>query len=245
MADTFQHIAQDVFEQMKVYAPGVTIIDADAQRALRECNTMLDEWSNDTLTCIANLEQNLQLQIGKQQYTVGSGGDLNGPRPLQIRTGPGAAYLMDSNNIRYQVNVIEQDQWNQIGLLTVTSQLPDTLFYDPQFPLGLLNVFPLPLAAYNLYFDSRIQFADIAGLATQFSLPPGFMSAIKNNLVIRLWPFYKTGDPTPLLIGLATDSLAKVKRTNIRQSPSQYDAAVVSKAKSSYNIYSDSFNRVN
>lgn len=243
MADTAQDVIQDVFVRCKVYAPGVTVIDADNQWAFTRMTDMLDEWSNASLICFANLEQSFTLQNEKNQYTIGPGGDINQVRPLTILTGMGAAYLMDTNANRYPVNVVEQDQWNSLGLLTITSQIPDTLFYDPQFPLGIINIFPTPSMQYQMFFDSRLQLADLTDLTTEFSLPPGYMSAIKSNLTIRLWNDYKQGDPPAFRMMEAAESLAAVKRTNIRQSPAVYDSAIVSRSGGSYNIFSDSNNR--
>ena len=245
MADTALSIMQDAFEQIKVYAPGVAINSADSSRALSCLNQMLDEWSNESLACFANVEQAIPLVPGKTQYTIGLTGtpDIVGPRPIRILTGMGAAYLVDSNKNRFPVNVVEQDVWNTIGLLTVTSQLPDTLFYDPQFPYGIFNIFATPLLGYTMYVDSRLQLADLPTLTTAFALPPGYMSAIKNGLALRLWPYYRNGTPDGWLIELASAALGKVKRSNIKISPSPYDSAVVSKAQSSYNIYNDSTNR--
>ncbi len=242
MADTAQSVIQDCLEKLKVYAPGVTVNAADAARGLSCLNQMLDSWSNERLACFANLEQSFALVPGKQAYSIGPSGapDITAPRPLDILRGPGAAYLVDVNSNRFPVNVVNQDQWNQIGLLIQTSQLPDTLFYDPQFPLGILNVFPQPLIAYTMYFDARLQLADLTNLATAFSLPPGYIKAIKDNLSIDLWPYFKQGDPPAKMQDDASKSLAKVKRTNIRQSPAPYDSAIVSKATSSYNIFNDS-----
>lgn len=241
MADTALSIIKDAFQQGKIYAPGVTLTDADAELGLSVMNEMLDEWSNDSLACFANAEQALPLVIGQQQYTIGTSGGANivASRPLEVLKGQGAAYLVDSNTNRYPVNVVEQDQWNSIGRLTNTSDLPDTLFYNPQFPLGILNVFPVPLAAFTIFFDSRLQLANLSNLNSVFSLPPGYRAAIKSNLLVRLWPYFKQGDPPAIIIGLATHSLGAIKRTNMKNSPVMYDSAVVSKAKSSYNIYMD------
>lgn len=170
---------------------------------------------------------------------------LYAPRPLEIMVGPGRAYLVDSNNNRYPVNVVTQEEWNAIGLLTQTSQLPDTLFYDPQFPLGIIKIFPTPLTAYNIYFDSRLPLQTLNSLSTPFSLPPGYILAIKNNLCLECWPYFKQGDPTQTMKDEAGTSLAAVKRTNIKMSPSPYDTAIVSRAQSAYNIYNDSTNRGN
>lgn len=247
MADTALSVLQDVFEKAKIYAPGVTINTADTSRGLSVINKMLDSWSNERLACFANLEQSFPLVPGKRAYTIGTSGgaDINAVRPLEILMGPGAAYLRDTNQNRYPVDVVNQDQWNLIGLLEQSSDLPDTLFYDPQFPLGIINIFAKPLQAFTLFFDARLQLQDMANLTQVFSLPPGYIQAIVDNATIKIWPYYKQGDPPARLIEEAKDSLAAIKRTNIKQSPAMYDAAVVSRAQGSYNIYSDAANRSN
>lgn len=241
MADTALSIITDAFQQIKVYAPGVALTDADAECGLARLNEMFDEWSNTPYACFANLEQAFTLVPAKQSYTIALTGspDIVAPRPISILTGMGAAYLVDVNQNRYPVNVIEQDQWNSIGKLNTTSQLPDTLFYDPQFPMGILNVFPLPSMAYVMYFDARLQLANLSNLNSPFNLPPGYRAAVKNNLCLLLWPYYKQGEPSSILVTLATKSLGDVKRSNIKQAPAPYDSAIVSKAKSAYNIFTD------
>lgn len=244
MADTAQSMIQDVLEAMKVYAPGVSVNAADSARMLSVMNQMLDTWSNEPYACFANLEQFFPLVPGKRSYTIGpAGADIIAPRPLEIMIGPGRAYLMDVNNNRYGISVVEQDEWNQIGLLTDSSDMPDTLFYDPQFPLGIINIHATPLRAYTVYFDARLQLATLNNLSVAFSLPPGYMEAIKDNLLIRGWKYFKQGSPTQEMKDDAGRSLGNIKRTNIKQSPAKYDAAVVSRAQGGYNIYSDSTNR--
>ena len=240
MADTTQSVITQAIQKIKVYAPGVSVISADLLLLQNVMNQMLDGWSTETLACYANVETSFVLQVGVNAYTIGAGGVINTTRPISISTGPGAAYLKDSNNVRYPVNVIEQDQWNSITLLTVQSTLPDTLFYDPQYPLGIINVFPQPSSAYTMYFDSRIPFVDMTSLTQTFSLPPGYIDAIIDNLAVKAWPYFKQGDPPAKMVEDAGTSLGRVKRANLRQSPSIYDSAIVSKAQSSYNIYSDS-----
>ena len=242
MADTALTIIQDAFELIKIYAPGQQANAADSARALSCLNEMLEQWSNQPYACYANKEQSFSLVPGQQTYTIGLSGGANiaATRPISILSGRGAAYLVDANQNRYPVDVIEQDVWNSIGRLNNTSQLPDTLFYNPQFPLGILNVFPLPLIAYTMYFDARLQLVNLSNLNTAFSLPPGYRAAVKNNLAVMLWPYYKQSDPPVIVVRLAVDALANVKRMNIKQSPATYDEAIISKANSTYNIYSDS-----
>lgn len=245
MADTAGSMIQDTLEAMKVYAPGVAVNAADSARMLSVMQQMLDSWSNQPYACYANLEQSFPLVANKRSYTIGPSGapDITAPRPLEIMIGPGRAYLTDTNNNRFAIDVIEQDEWNLIGLLTETSQLPDRLFYDPQYPLGIINIFPTPLIAYTVSFDARLQLQAISNLSTVFSLPPGYMEAIKDNLIIRAWKYFKQGAPGQDLKDAAGTSLANIKRVNIKQSPARYDSAVVSRVQGGYNIYTDSTNR--
>jgi hypothetical protein len=228
---------------MDVYAPAEPMLDADAATGFQELRAMMDKWSNESLACYCNVENNLPLVINQTQYTIGPGGDLNVRRPIALNEGTGAAYLMDSNQVIYPVDVIQQDLWNLIGLRTITSTLPDTIFYDPQYPLGILNVFPQPLAQYNLFFDSRLQLQELTSLSTVFSLPPGYENAIVPNLAIKMWGTYcsKRGEIPRWLKDEAGEALASVKRSNIKISPSRYDLAIISRAKSPYNIFSDSW----
>jgi hypothetical protein len=241
MAVTASDIITDALQWIGVQAPGETITDADAQRCLSNLNDMLDGWSNESLTCYAYVQQSAALQVGVQTYTIGTGGTFNMTRPLRLLKGPGAAYVLDTNNNKYQMNVVEQPEWNMIpnSGSTVTSNFPDTLFYDPQFPLGNMNFFPYPTIAYTAYWFSFLQLTDFATLATVVSLPPGYKDALQTNLGIRVWPYFKKGDPSGWQVKMAGDALGKIKRTNMRPNVAVYDPELFSRGGNSYNIYTD------
>ena len=222
-----------------VYAPGETVTDADAEYCLGKLNDLLDSWSNESLACYANLEQSVVLQVGVSQYTIGSGGMIAAPRPLRIQTGPGAAYITDFNNNVFGVDVIPQDQWNMLGNRTVTSNIPDTIFYDPQYPLGIINVYPTPSIGYTLYFDSYLQLSEFSSLSTTVSFPPGYVRAIKSNLAIEVKPGFKDAQIDPIIVEVASRSIAAIKRSNIKENVAVFDPELIAKGNGSYNIYTD------
>jgi hypothetical protein len=236
---TAGNIIQDAFQRLGIYAAGETMTDADAERGLSVLNDMLDMWSNEQLFCYANLEQNLTLQPGVQQYTLGTGGSGLSVRPLDIRKGPGAAYITDQQGDIYYVEVVTQDVWNQIGYRLSNSNLPDTIFYDPQYPLGILNVFPIPSIGYTLSFDSFLQLSDFANLQTILTFPPGYKQAMQTCLAIMLGPEYKGEgwEPSSALQQQAIDAKRAIKITNTKPLTAIFDAAIVARAQSSYNIY--------
>lgn len=238
---TAMDIIQDMLELTQVYAPGETVSDADAERCLSVLNDMLDVWSNLTLSCFTILEQSFSLVAGQQQYTVGPGGQINGTRPIKILDGPGTAYVQDFNGNNYGVSVVPRDQWNLYGNRSelITSDFPDTLFYDPQYPLGVINVMPVPTINYTLFFDSYSQLADLPTLASTLSLPPGYKRAITTNLALSAKPYFKTAQIDPLIMAEALKTHGDIKRSNMRPNVAVMEPELVSKAQISYNPYTD------
>lgn len=240
MATTARDIIADALLTLGVYGPGETISAADAAQGLTSLNDMLDSWSNESLTCYAILEQHFTLQVGVPSYTIGTGGVINQTRPLRILDGPGTAYMMDPQQNRYPIDVVPQDQWNLISSLMADSNVPDTLFYDPQFPLGILNFYPTPNIGWVAYWDSYLQLSEFSNLFSSVNLPPGYNLALKKNLAVFLKPYFQTTQLDPLVIKQAAESLGNIKRTNMRSNVAVYDPEIVSHAQSTYNVYTDS-----
>lgn len=241
MAATALECITDALQKIGVYAPGEVVSAADAERGRITLNDMLDSWSNESLMCYAIKENSFLLTPGIAAYTVGLGGAFDTTRPLKILTGPGTCYLQDNNLNNYNINVIPQDQWNLIGTRAVNSNVPDTLFYDPQFPLGIINLFPTPNIAYTLFFDSYLQLVDFTDLTQTLSLPPGYAKAIKDNLAIELHPYFAASQISPIIIESASRSKGNIKRLNTRDNVALYDPEIVSKSTPTYNIYNDSY----
>jgi|SRR5579863_6414544 len=219
-----------------------TLTAADSALGLQQLNMMLDSWSNESLTCFAITEQNFPLVVGKSSYSIGTSGgaDITQQRPIRIMEGPGAAYLQDFNQNNYRVDVVTREQWNQIANRgpTTTSDIPDTLFYDPQFPLGIINLWPTPIIGYTLFFDSYAQFGDMANLVQQFALPPGYELVIESNLAVLLGPFCKNALVSQDVKDIARWSKANVKRTNKRTNVAQFDKEITKSGQPNFNIYS-------
>ena len=244
MPTTALDLITDALLGMGVYAPGEPITAADSSFCLQRLNTMIDSWSNEALMTFAILEQSGTLIPGQWQYTIGTGGNFNMTRPLRILASPGSCYVQDSNGNRYNLEVVPRDRWNLIGnIAQVTANFPNTLFYDPQYPLGVINVYPIPNVGWTLYFDSYLQLTEFATLATAMSLPPGYQAAIQDNLTVELWRFFKPDGAQipPSTMAIAARSKGNVKRTNTRENLANYDSELVSRANGSYNIYTGSY----
>jgi hypothetical protein len=240
---TARDLIQGALEKIQVYATGEQASNPDIARGFSELNSMLDSWSNENLTCYAILEQTGTILPGISSYTIGPGGTFNMTRPLKILDGPGRCYIVDQYGNKYPISVVTQDQWNLITQPFTTSDLPSTLFYDPQYPLGIINIYPTPYQSFPLYWDSYLALAEFASLSGVLTLPPGYEKAIRDNLAVELAPYYPSAQLTPALIRGAAKAKANVKRTNIRSLLAYYDPEIVSKARGAWDIYTNSYNR--
>ena len=230
------------FQLLGLYDPGEPLTAADSSLGLTVANDMLDSWSNESLACYAILEQSFPLVPGQQSYTIGPGGQVNATRPLRIIGSPGSCYVQDGNGNNSGLNLVTRAQWNMIGNRdpsVVTSNFPDTLFYDPQYPLGVLNFNPTPSSSYTAFIDSYLQLVDLAVLTSTVSLPPGYVKALKSNLALELKAYYLDGKVDDVLIALAQTSKAAIKRTNTRPNVATYDGAIIARTGVNYNIQTD------
>jgi hypothetical protein len=213
---------------------------ADANQGLNVFNAMLDSWNGEGLNSYAWSTLNFTLVPNTQSYTIGPTGVWVATRPTQIYD----AWLTDSNNLQYPLGSLPQDRWNNIGDKTITSQIPTSYFYDSQYPNGIINIFPIPLLGYAVSFNVQLQQVDFSNLVTTLSMPPGYERAFVLNLALEMmaqgYPCVLDQNQLARLTENASQAKANIKRANIKEVISDYDAAIVSKSYATYNIYSDS-----
>jgi hypothetical protein len=219
---------------------------SESNDGLVALNAMLDSWSLDDLVSYEIEEQSFPLSPGTSAYTIGVGGVINTVRPQEIVQ----AYVRDSGNNNFLMRLVPRDKWNQIGNRgpTITSQIPNTMFYDPQYPLGIINIFPTPLLPYTCFFSNVLNQVTLATLTTNIAMPVGYERAYVFNLAVEISsmfgiPIPPVGPGQKNVAQLAQESLAAVKSNNIKDVISNYDAAIVSRSYATYNIYSDTFGR--
>ena len=242
MTDTALDIVTDAMMMLGVMAQGAVLSAADSSLGLTVLNDMQDSLSNEGLTCYTILEQSAPLVPGQQSYQIGIGApDFNMTRPIRIIEGPGSAYVQDSNGNNYGMEVVPRNKWNMYGNRSdiVVSNFPQVMFYDPQYPFGVINIMPFPTSSYTMFWDSYLQLVDLATLSSAISLPPGYVDMLKSNLACYLKPYFVDAELDPLVLARAAKSLANVKRSNMRPLVGLYESAIVSRAGLAYNIYTD------
>jgi len=181
----------------------------EAADGLVALNDMLDSWSNDNLLTYAYFLENFTL-TGATSYTIGTGGNFNTTRPINIATA-----VVRSGSIDYPLEIMTPEQYQtEIALKSITSPIPQYLTYSNDYPLGIIKLYPVATAGTVLYLQSNKPLSNLSSLVTVFDLPPGWKRAVKYNLAIDLAPQYgpEAIQAASALVRSAQQSLGAIKR---------------------------------
>lgn len=176
----------------------------EADDALNSLNALIASWSNDSLVCFARTWESFNLSGGDATYTIGTGGDFNTTRPMNIIQ----AYAR-SGAIDYQMDIITDTAYNSISYKSL-SGIPEFLNFDNAYPLANIRIYPVPSAAYSLFILSEKEVTEFATLDTEMSLPNGWERALIYNLALELAPEYKQ-QPDPSIVKIANESLGNIR----------------------------------
>lgn len=174
-------------------APDETLSSTDAAYGLTKFNLRLDEWTARKPFAFAMTFQAFTLTAGHGPTLIGPG--LSAPdfnvsiRPQRIE---GCNIILNTTPVSVDQPVVirDADWWNYQRVKTLQSNIPTDLYYEPDFPNGQLNFWPVP----NFNYGARIEFwALIQGsgqlaLNTAISMPPAYQNALMLTLAIDLCP---------------------------------------------------------
>ena len=186
--------AADVIRQamlmLRVLQVGEQPLAADANDLLEILNRRIDAANVETLTAFGHMTLTLAYTASKNQYTVGQGGNFNGQRPDQLLQ----AWVHDPTSNPPQdyppQRIVTEAEWYAIAQKTpgagAPSTYPTVVWYDPQHPLGVLNVWPMPTGtSYQQQILFRTYLTAFAALSTSFVFPPGYLDWIIKDLAIE------------------------------------------------------------
>lgn len=216
-------------------ASGEAAAASDATDGLSALNRMLGTWSNEGLLIYSRVRDQLTLVASTAAYTMGTGGTFSTARPQAILE----ALIRDetvSPAAEYPIRMLTLAEYAAIAIKAVTSTYPTAVYDDGGFPYRTLTLYPVPSATHKLVIFSQKPLTEIATLDTSVSLPVGYDEAIIYNLALRLAPEYGK-QPSDLVVMIAGDSLANVKRANQTPRYMRIDDLPVSGGGSSFNIY--------
>lgn len=228
---TARDLITATLRSIRVLGVGDTLQAEDANDALNRLNDWLDSMALERLTMYYVLRTTKLLGDSIASYTIGTGGDINIPRPTHIE---GAGLIQDTSaDTPYErpLDIWTDQRWQGCHQKTLTSTYPTSIYYDFNWDAGLarLYIWPIPTdcALTQLVLYTPVALLEFATLDTAYTFPPGYRRFIRTNFAAEIASEYGktlTADQTMA----ARQSKAQIKRGNVRPVEARVDAALVS-----------------
>lgn len=216
-----------------VIAPGESPTADEQSDALNALNEMLSSWSNERLLAYYRVREEFTLTSGQSSRTIGTTGNFVTSRPQEIEE----ATIEDqsaSPTAEYGLQILSFSEWAAIIQKDSTADVPTKLYYEPTYPNGTLNLWPVPSAANKIVLYSRKPLSSLA-IGDTLALPPGWEEALRYNLAVKIAPEYGVA-PQMEVKEIALTSRAAIEGTNNQQlNLMRVDAALL-RGGSSFNI---------
>lgn len=246
-ATTALAIETAAFTVLNVFQPGESIPAADAESCRGFLNRLVGQWAQMALTIPAIAREVFPAVSGKgspsNPYTVGSGGDLDTPRPPNQSSLVGAGLILDNTvaaaqQVETPRDVYTDDDYQAIQIKALPNQLFTGVYYNPTYTsgFGTINLWPVPnvtTTSLVLYLEKAL--TSFASLSTVYQMPDGYEQALVDNLVMKIAKPWGAQIDDDMRMA-ARNSLSQIKRTNVKPSSMPNDFARLSALRYGYNI---------
>lgn len=207
-------------------ASGDSLASAEATDGLAALIQLMDSWSTESLLIPNKVREVFSLTADKQTYTMGTGGDFNTARPMEIEQAmvqlPGTSPVAE-----IPIKILIQAEYARITQKTIESTFPLYLYSDDNYPLANLSFWMVPNQTVSIALYSWKPLTALT-LDTAISLPPGYERALKYALALDLAPEYGK-QLQDIVVLTANESKAAIKRMNSKPRYLQVDEALRSK----------------
>jgi hypothetical protein len=151
-----------------------------------------------------------------------------------------------NGGLDYPVAVLNLENYNMIGLKTLSGPWPKAVYYQPSDPLGNIFVWPNPSQGeMHLFCDTL--FSNYVNINDPIILPQGYEAALEWCLAERLMPSYGKASQTQIAMinAFAAQGKSTIKRTNMKpvQNSAYQDAILTSRQRDAGWILSGGFFR--
>lgn len=181
----------------------------EASDGLDSLNALLSSWSNDSLLIYTRQSESFPIVGGQETYTIGTGGDFNTDRPLQITSA-----FIRIGTTDYNMGCINGKQYDGIAQKDIGNSIPQTLYYDGATPLSTITIYPVPVTG-TLHIRSEKELTQLASLDADIEFPAGWERALVYNLAVEIGSEY--GQPIDqVTYQIAQESKAGIKTATAR-----------------------------
>ena len=218
--DKFLDIATDALFEIGVLGIDTPVpTAAQAQLCLRIANRELDAWAALRRFVFAFTFVEYTLTPNHQPHLIGPGPGLTAAdftvtqRPVRVE---GANLVLNNVTPNVDLELTPRDRawWNAQTVKPLATSVPTDLYYEPSWPNGALNLWPVPTFAYGLRLELWGLILQFAKITDEFSMPPAYRRAVVLTLAEKSCRSF--GRPAmPDLIKDAAQARADLQTNNV------------------------------
>lgn len=222
-----------------VIGKGESLDNDEAADGLVALNDMLESWRIDRLFVYQIVQNSYTWPASTVSRTIGTGGNFTDQRPDKIDS----AFVVDSDSQWFPLEVLkDRAEYDSIVIKTTSSTLPQYLFMDPAFPLGVIYLYPVPSVQVTIKLNTWQALQSFSGLTTALALPPGYQRAIAYSLAEEYGPEFGVAIPKKVeQIAMTARSLIKTHNAPSMVARVESSVAALGQLNGNgrFNIYSD------
>lgn len=220
----------------------------DMDISLAALDAMIDSWSTDKLSIYLLKPWYFPTVANQKNYTLGSGGDWDVPRPMNIErisvsyngsltydAITGLYTLVPSQNtIDIMMESLTDAQYAAIPVKDQPATYAIKYYDNGNYPLRTVALWPVPTTTQPLTIWLWQPLGTYANLDESLNLPRGYERALRFNLAVELSAeFGKV--PQDEVLRIASESYAQLKRINSRSVIMRGDLGLAVPGPSIYN----------
>ena len=172
-------------------AQGETIPPEELSANLDELNRLIDLWDAKRQLIYAVNFAEYTLIPNKAPMTIGPTGDFKvSIRPARLVS---ANFVLtgSTNDTDYPLHIMNDQEWADIRIKGLTSNISRSVYYSPDVPNGNLFFWPVPTSAYSVRLETWTNLGQAAGINDTLVLPTGYWNAMVATLAVKLSPSYQ------------------------------------------------------
>ena len=197
------------FRKIGVLAAGETMSAGDGATGLQALNDVIETWNIEGLSLVGALPVSFNTVAGQSTYTLGTGGNWSGQRPMSITS----AYCTVSG-VDFPIGIWSLEEWMAVPVKTLQQSIIERLAYVNAYPLGQVILYPTPASIVAVTLNYEDDIAQVADLNTVLTLAPAYARALQYAVGQELQAEYGGSDVS----AYARASKAILQRAN-RSSP--------------------------
>jgi len=147
---------------------------------------------------------------------------------VRINTNAGGQPIVNGG-LDYPITILNLENYELIGLKTLSGSYPRALYYQPSETLGTVFIWPSPSQG-ELHMFADTMFQRFTTINDEIAIPQGYFMALRWCLAERLMPMYGKSNATQIQMinSFAGHAKATIKRTNMKPPQvARFDGALV------------------